>query len=90
MNSAQRLLILALAAGLLVGCGSFKKLTGQRNDTVLPGERENILPPEQQVNPKPGQSAADAAPLEPEACDPTVDLNCDKPVDQEATADDAQ
>ena len=90
MKSAQRLLILALAAGFLVGCSSFKKLTGQTNNTVLPGERENILPPEQQVNPKPGQTADDAAPLEPQACDPTVDINCDKPVDQEASADDAQ
>jgi hypothetical protein len=73
-------LMLAVAVPLLAGCSSLKKFTGQRDDTVLPGEREDILPADQQVNPKPGK-AGDIA-----ACDPAVDLNCDQPVDQEATA----
>jgi hypothetical protein len=82
MKLARNIIMLALASSLLVGCSSFKKLTGQRNDTVLPGEREDILPPDQQVNPKPGKKDSLSADLPP--CDPAVDLNCDAGVDQEA------
>ncbi len=46
---------LVISASLLAGCGTLKKFTGQRDDTVLPGERENILPSDQQTNPKLGQ-----------------------------------
>ena len=95
MKLSRSIVVLAVAASLLVGCSSFKKLTGQTDNTVLPGEREDILPPDQQVNPRPNQNAdgADAggatadnaAPLEPSACDPAVDINCETPVDQEAS-----
>ena len=78
MKLFRSFVILAVAASVLTGCSSFKKLTGQRNDTVLPGEREDILPADQQVNPRPGKTT-DAAP-----CDPTVDANCASGVDQEA------
>ncbi len=83
MRLSRTIVVLAVAAMLLTGCGSFKKLTGQRNDTVLPGQREDILPADQQVNPRPGKTT-DAAP-----CDPAVDANCASGVDQEAagTAD---
>jgi hypothetical protein len=84
MKSFHIALVLALSASMLAGCSSLKKFTGQRDDTVLPGEREDILPADQQVNPRPtksGDVAADSG-----ACDPTVDLNCDATVDQEATA----
>jgi hypothetical protein len=76
-----RLALMCLVAGsLLTGCGSLKKLTGQRDDSVLPGEREDILPADQQVNPKIDKktSAADAT-----ACDPTIDVSCPPAVDQE-------
>lgn len=82
MKLTHTIVILAVAASLLTGCSSFKKLTGQRNDTVLPGQREDILPEDQQRNPKPGKKgalSADAA-----ACDPAIDLNCETGVDQEA------
>jgi hypothetical protein len=82
MKATRLILALIISISLLAGCSSFKKLTGQRNDTVLPGQREDILPADQQVNPKPGKKgalSADAA-----ACDPAVDLNCETGVDQEA------
>ncbi len=41
------LLPVLCVAVLLGGCSTFKKLTGQRNDTVLPGQREEILSPDQ-------------------------------------------
>lgn len=89
MKVTRQLLVLAIAASLLAGCGSLKKLTGQRNDTVLPGERENILAEDQQVNPKiskKGEADADTA----TACDPNIDVNCEQPVDQEAGGADIQ
>jgi hypothetical protein len=51
---------------LLVGCSGFKKLTGQTNDTVLPGPREEILSPDQQTARDPIVSGQ-----EPKPCDPT-------------------
>jgi uncharacterized protein YceK len=81
---ARSIIVLAVAAALLAGCGSFKKLTGQRNDTVLPGQREDVLPADQQVNPKPGKQDGFAA------CDPAVDLNCSAGVDQEAPGGNSQ
>ncbi len=37
----------ALVAALaLSGCSTIKKFTGQRDDTVLPGAREDVLPPQ--------------------------------------------
>jgi hypothetical protein len=88
MKWSRSLTVLAVAALLLAGCSSFKKLTGQRNDTVLPGQREDILPPDQQVNPKPGKKDSLSANVPP--CDPATDLNCDAGVDQEATGSGAQ
>ena len=31
----------------LSGCSSFKKITGQTTDTVLPGNREEVISPDQ-------------------------------------------
>lgn len=40
------MLVLSLA---LAGCTTLKKVTGQTNDTILPGSREDVLPPDQQT-----------------------------------------
>jgi hypothetical protein len=80
MKTLRIALALALATSVLAGCGTLKKFTGQRDDTILPGEREDILPADQQVNPKPGKKGDVAA------CDPAVDVNCPTGVDQEAPA----
>ena len=84
-------LVPALAA--LGGCSKLKKLTGQTNDTVLPGQREEILPPDQHTS-KSEDTAADPAaePIEqapPPAkttkkasgavCNPEVDPECVPP-----------
>jgi hypothetical protein len=81
-----------VAATLLSGCGTFKKLTGKRDDTVLPGQREDVLPADQQRLPRPGKDAANADSF----CDPTVDATCaqqpdaDPSIDQEAAGDGLQ
>jgi hypothetical protein len=46
----NKTIFLVLALSLTVaGCTTLKKVTGQTNDTVLPGPREDILPPDQQT-----------------------------------------
>lgn len=82
MKRTQIIIVLMISASMLAGCSSFKKLTGQRNDTVLPGQREDILPTDQQVNPKPGKKGSLSSDVPP--CDPAVDVNCETGVDQEA------
>jgi hypothetical protein len=75
----------------LAGCGTLKKFTGQRNDNVLPGQRESILTPEQtrreDPNVKGGAGTAAPAPdtggTEDIPCDPTQQ-DCSSSIDQEA------
>lgn len=85
----RALLALIPAAAVLAGCSTIKKFTGQTNNTVLPGEREDILPPDQYTAKK-EDAAADPSvepPLEqappPAAksktggvCNPEVDPDC--------------
>lgn len=60
--------IISLAALVgLGGCTSIKKITGQTNDTVLPGQREDILPPDQQTARDPIVTGQEEKP-----CDPKV------------------
>lgn len=69
----QRRAILALlpVAAVLGGCSKLKKLTGQTNDTVLPGQREDILPPDQHTAKK-EDITADPSVEQPIAQDPPV------------------
>ena len=64
----KQILILVLMVGV-VGCTSLKKLTGQTNDTVLPGQREDVLAPDQQTARDPEVTRKKG-----EACDPTVSI----------------
>jgi hypothetical protein len=63
----------------LAGCSGFKRLTGQTDDTVLPGAREDILSPDQQTAKDPNLAKKSTA-----ACDP-ADPSCVPPVDQESS-----
>jgi hypothetical protein len=75
-------LVLVLAIALpLAGCSAFKKLTGKGNDnTVLSGQREDVLPPDAQTAQDPKvlgkQSPTDCKPDDP---------TCLPPPDQDAT-----
>jgi PBP1b-binding outer membrane lipoprotein LpoB len=92
MKQSRLLISICAAALILSGCSSLKRMTGQIDDTVLPGERETILSPEQTASPKlEPQSASDDAvaseepaavdePIVPD-CDPTKDANCEAPAD---------
>ena len=48
MALTQKLLVAALATTLMAGCTAMKRATGQIDSTTLPGQREDILPPDQQ------------------------------------------
>ncbi len=63
----QILILVFLVA--LVGCTSLKKITGQTNDTVLPGQREEVLAPDQQTARDPEVTRKKGEP-----CDPTVSI----------------
>jgi hypothetical protein len=79
--------VLAATVPMLGGCGTLKKFTGQRNDTVLPGQREDILTPEQTKRQDPnvsgGQTAQQPADTTDIPCDPTQQ-DCSGGIDQEA------
>lgn len=73
--------ILTIAVGLsLASCAQVKKLTGETDDTVLPGARENVLPPDQQTARDP-EVSGEQQPAECKADDPS----CIAPVDQESS-----
>ena len=65
----KQFIILVCLAATLSGCNSLKKLTGQSNDTILPGTREDILPPEQQTARDPVVTSKNKV-----ACDPNKDV----------------
>lgn len=44
MKLAQRLALAAVAAVMLSGCSMLNSLTGQTDNTVLPGKREDAIP----------------------------------------------
>ncbi len=76
---------LALVLLTLTGCSTFKSITGQNDDTILPGQREDVLPPDQQTARDPvvtGQQPADTTASQA-PCNPN-DPNCVSPIDQEA------
>lgn len=44
MKLARRLALAAVAAVILSGCSTLNSLTGQTDNTVLPGKREDAIP----------------------------------------------
>jgi hypothetical protein len=94
MTKLKTMLMCAAVAGLLTGCSGFKNPFGGNDDTVLPGEREEVLPPEQQTardpvvtgdqpaEPVDASTASTAGPITD--CDPSSDPDCVQPIDQEA------
>ncbi|MEP6828251.1 MAG: hypothetical protein ABJA10_09265 [Aestuariivirga sp.] len=44
----NKFIIASLSLALLAGCSTLKRATGQIDDTVLPGQRQEVLSPDQQ------------------------------------------
>lgn len=73
------IILLVMLATPMVACSTVKKFTGQTDDSILPGQREDILPPESQTARDPAVVGKKAA-----KCSAT-DMNCIPPADQESS-----
>jgi hypothetical protein len=78
MKKLMTFLLITLLATSLMACSMVKKFTGQRDDSILPGTREEILPPEAQTARDPVVTGEKKAECKPE------DPKCAHPVDQES------
>lgn len=79
MKKLTILFVVATLATSLMACSMVKKFTGQRDDSILPGTREEILPPEAQTARDPSVTGKKAAPCNPD------DIDCiPPPIDQES------
>jgi hypothetical protein len=88
MRAFSAIMLSAAVVVTLSGCSSIKKLTGQRNDSTLPGQREEILSPDQTKAQNPDVLNQDGAGTpgdidDPVPCDPNVEA-CGSGIDQEA------
>lgn len=88
MKKLTTFLLVAALMAPLMGCSMVKKFTGQRDDSILPGSREDILPPEAQTARDPGVTGESKK----SKCSPD-DLNCvdtsagqdSPPIDQDSS-----
>ena len=62
MTGLRKLLALAAAVALLGGCSTIDKLTGETDDTVLPGQREEAIPGRTQFPDAPDSATASTSP----------------------------
>ena len=81
MKKLPTILLVTLLATSLMACSTIKKFTGQRDDSILPGSREEILPPEAQTARDPGVLGKKAAPCKPD------DVNCTTPASEPDPSD---
>lgn len=79
MKKITTIMLVALFASSLMACSTVKKFTGQRDDSVLPGSREDILTPEQQTARDPEVTGKKTVPCNPD------DLNCVAPSSDQET-----
>jgi len=84
MKKLTVFLLVALLVTPLMACSMVKKFTGQRDDSILPGTREDVLPPDAQTARDPVVTGEKKA-----VCNPD-DIECIAPVDQEAPAIDQE
>ena len=79
------LAVLVFAVVSVGGCSGLKKITGQTNDNVLPGNREQIIPEDQKTARDPivqgnGQAETDAPAAPSVPCDPKKKICPPEPV----------
>ena len=79
MKKLLTLLLVGLLATSLMACSTVKKFTGQQDNSVLPGSREEILTPDQQTAQDPEVTGKKAKPCNPD------DLNCIAPPSDQET-----
>jgi hypothetical protein len=87
MKKLPTLLLVALLAASLMACSTVKKFTGQRDDSILPGSREEILTPDQQTARDPDVTGKKTAPCSPgdASCAPPPSDQETPEIDQESS-----
>jgi hypothetical protein len=75
MKKLPAIVVMALLATSLMGCSTVKKFTGEQDDSILPGAREEILPPDQQTARDPEVMGKKAVPCNPDDIDCIVPSN---------------
>ena len=93
MRPLARLVLVAAAAALLSGCSYVNSLTGQTDNTVLPGQREDAIPGRASFPDKPdvnvGSTSKAADSGQGTAC-PPGDKSCNPPATTADTFKDPQ
>lgn len=79
MKKFPTLLLMALLATSLMACSTVKRFTGQQDNSILPGTREEILTPEQQTARDPDVTGKKKAPCSPD------DASCNTPPGDQET-----
>lgn len=76
MRIARRFALAAAAAVLLSGCSTINSLTGEVDNTVLPGKREDAVPGKTQFPDKPDMNVG-TAPSDTGAAGDAADMGAD-------------
>ena len=79
MKKLSTLLLAALLATSLMACSTVKRFTGQQDNSVLPGDREDILTPDQQTARDPDVTGKNKVPCNPD------DASCATPPGDQET-----
>jgi hypothetical protein len=62
----MKFFLILVSMVMLMSCSTLKKITGQSNDTILPGAREDVLPPDQQTARDPIITGQEQKPCDPD------------------------
>jgi hypothetical protein len=87
MKKLPTLLLVALLATSLMACSTIKRFTGQQDNSILPGSREDILTPDQQTARDPDVTGKKTAPCKADdasCATPPSDQNAPE-IDQESS-----
>ncbi len=79
MTKAPRILVAVAALTVLAGCSTINNLTGQTDNTVLPGQREDAIPGRSQFPERNDVETASTSPGTPAEQDVQQ-----RPIDQDA------
>jgi hypothetical protein len=79
MKKLPKILLVALLASSLMACSTVKRFTGQQDNSVLPGTREEILTPDQQTARDPDVTGKKTTPCNPD------DASCATPPSDQET-----
>ena len=79
MKKLPTLLLVVLLATSLMACSTIKRFTGQQDNSILPGNREDILTPDQQTARDPDVTGKKTAPCSPD------DASCATPPGNQET-----